>query len=129
MDVRRRAIWCVAAVSLLLVAATAPRTQAPAGWPYAEAHVTARYADAIHKAEAALQSYMSGHGVPGLSIAVGVDGRLVWSEGFGLADVEQNTMVTPLTRFRSGSVAKTVTGVATALLYEQGRLDLDAPIQ
>ena len=38
--------------------------------------------------------------IPGAQIAVIQDGRLVWSEGFGLADVEQQVPVTPLTRFR-----------------------------
>jgi CubicO group peptidase (beta-lactamase class C family) len=72
---------------------------------------------------------MEREGLPGLSVAVGVAGQVVYSEGFGLADLENRVPVTPLTRFRIGSVSKSVTSVALGLLAEQGRLDLDAPVQ
>jgi CubicO group peptidase (beta-lactamase class C family) len=67
--------------------------------------------------------------IPGVSAAVAVDGRVVWSEGFGWADLEQRIAVSPLTRLRIGSVSKMFAAVAVAALVEQGRLDLDAPIQ
>jgi len=66
---------------------------------------------------------------PGMSIAVAVGGRLVWAEGFGLADLEQCVPVTPETKFRIGSTSKPLTSAGAALLYEQKHLDLDAPIQ
>ena len=66
---------------------------------------------------------------PGMSVAVAVDGKLVWAEGFGLADLEQCVPATPKTKFRIGSTSKPLTSAAAALLYEQGLLDLDAPIQ
>jgi serine beta-lactamase-like protein LACTB len=57
------------------------------------------------------------------------DGRLVWSEGFGSANLEQHVPVTPSTRFRIGSVSKPLTAAALGLLSQQGRLDWDAPVQ
>lgn len=66
---------------------------------------------------------------PGVSVAVAIDGEIVWAEGFGLADVEQNVPVTRATKFRIGSTSKSFTAVAAILLSERGRLDLDAPIQ
>jgi CubicO group peptidase (beta-lactamase class C family) len=66
---------------------------------------------------------------PGFSVAVAVNGKLVWSEGFGFADLEQCVPVTPKTRFRIGSTSKPLTAAGAAILYEQKRLDLDAPIQ
>ncbi len=66
---------------------------------------------------------------PGMSIAVAVNGKVVWAEGVGLADLEQCVPVTPKTKFRIGSTSKPLTSAGTALLYEQKRLDLDAPIQ
>lgn len=66
---------------------------------------------------------------PGMSIAVAVNGELVWAEGFGLADLEQCVPVTPRTRFRIGSTSKPLTSAGAMLLYDQKRLDLDAPIQ
>lgn len=66
---------------------------------------------------------------PGMSIAVAVYAKLVWAEGFGFADIEQCVPVVPKTKFRIGSTSKPLTAAGAALLYEQGRLDLDAPIQ
>jgi CubicO group peptidase (beta-lactamase class C family) len=68
-------------------------------------------------------------GAPGASVTVMKDGRVVWSEGFGWADVEQQVPVTALTRFRAGSVAKPLTAAALALLVQEGKVDLDAPVQ
>jgi CubicO group peptidase (beta-lactamase class C family) len=62
-------------------------------------------------------------------VAVAVDGEIVWAEGFGWADVESRTPITPVTRFRLGALSKPLTAVAAALLHDQGRLDLDAPVQ
>jgi CubicO group peptidase (beta-lactamase class C family) len=67
--------------------------------------------------------------LPGLSVAVAVNGEIVWAEGFGFANVERRTPVTPVTRFRLGSVSKTLTAAGVALLYERGRIDLDASMQ
>ena len=67
--------------------------------------------------------------LPSLSVAVARDGVIVWSETFGLANLENRAPATPRTRYRIGSVSKTLTATAVALLYERGRLDLDAPIQ
>lgn len=67
--------------------------------------------------------------IPGFAIAVAVDGRLVWSEAFGYADLEAKRPTTPATQFRIGSVSKSITADAVAQLYESGKLDLDAPIQ
>jgi CubicO group peptidase (beta-lactamase class C family) len=66
---------------------------------------------------------------PGMSVAVAVDGKLVWAEGFGVADLEQCVPVTPKTKFRIGSTSKPLTSAAVGLLYDQKHLDLDAPIQ
>ncbi|HWN45075.1 MAG TPA: serine hydrolase domain-containing protein, partial [Thermoanaerobaculia bacterium] len=43
-------------------------------------------------------------GSPGLSAAVAVDGKIVWAEGFGLADAENQVPVSPESRFRLGSI-------------------------
>ena len=59
-----------------------------------------------------------------------VDGKIVFSEGFGYADLEQPVPVLwPATKFRFGSVSKPLTAAALVELVEQGKLDLDAPIQ
>jgi len=68
-------------------------------------------------------------GVPGAAICVRKDGKLLWSEGFGYADLEQHVPVTTQTRFRIGSVSKPLTAAALGLLSEAGKLDWDAPVQ
>ena len=67
--------------------------------------------------------------IPGVQVAVAVNGKLVWSEGFGYADAARKRPVTRETEFRIGSVSKPLTATAVALLYEEGKLDLDAPVQ
>lgn len=67
--------------------------------------------------------------VPGLTAAVAVDGRLVWSEAFGYADLEAKRWVTTASRFRIGSISKSLTAAGLMRLVEQERIDLDAPVQ
>src|SRR3989475_8780147 len=65
--------------------------------------------------------------VPGVQVAVAVNGKLVWSEGFGYADAERKRPVTRQTQFRIGSVSKPLTAAPLALLYQPGKRHLHAP--
>lgn len=65
----------------------------------------------------------------GFSVAVALNGRVVWAQGYGYADLEQKVPVTPLTKFRIGSVSKSLTAAAVARLMQEGKLDVDAPVQ
>ncbi len=69
------------------------------------------------------------HSLPGLSVAVGVGGEIVWAEGFGWADLENRVPVAPNTRFRIGTASTALTSAAAGLLLEKGRLKLDDKIQ
>jgi serine beta-lactamase-like protein LACTB len=95
----------------------------------AAAGTSPRWAAAIEEARAFADSLLGAAELPGLSLAVGIDGQVVWTEGFGWADLENQVPVTALTRMRIGSISKSVTAAGMALLYEDGRLDLDAEIQ
>lgn len=82
------------------------------------------------KAAQLIRTFMNDHQVPGVAVTVGMNGQIIWSEGFGYADLEQRVPVWPaITRFRVGSVAKPMTAEGLMLLVEQGRVDLDAPVQ
>ena len=59
----------------------------------AEAQTPARYAPAIDLTRAVITALMEVSGTPGMSVAVGIDGAIVWAEGFGYADVEQRVPV------------------------------------
>ncbi len=67
--------------------------------------------------------------LPGFSVAVAVDDQLVWSEGFGFADLEAGDRATGSTIYRIGSVSKPVVGTALMQLVERGLVDLDAELQ
>jgi CubicO group peptidase (beta-lactamase class C family) len=83
----------------------------------------------IVRIEAAIDAYMAANHVPGLSIALVIDGRPGWSRGFGLADVENAVPATASTAYRSASIGKTMTATAAMRLVEAGKLDLDADIR
>ena len=87
------------------------------------------YRDAITTDRRFVLDTMRVLGAPGASVTVMKDGAVVWSEGFGWADMEQRVAVTPLTRFRIGSVSKSLTSIGLGILVQDGKLDLDAPIQ
>jgi len=79
--------------------------------------------------EAAVSREMSRLGIPGLSVAVVIDGQVQWANGYGLADLENTVPAKATTVYRIASVSKPITAVAALQLAEQGKLDLDAPIQ
>jgi serine beta-lactamase-like protein LACTB, mitochondrial len=67
--------------------------------------------------------------VPGIQVAAAVDGKLIWSEAFGFADIADGRPVVNTTMFRIGSISKPLTAEAVSQLVLEGRLDLDAPVQ
>ena len=77
--------------------------------------------------EALLAGRTEAGAVPGLSLAVVKGDRLVWTRGFGFADLATPTPATPRTSYLWFSMTKTVTATAVVWLAEEGKLDLDAP--
>jgi D-alanyl-D-alanine carboxypeptidase len=65
--------------------------------------------------------------VPGLSLAVVQDGRVVKQQGYGFADLELQVPVTPETVFEIGSITKQFVAAAVMTLVEQGKIDLNEP--
>jgi CubicO group peptidase (beta-lactamase class C family) len=66
--------------------------------------------------------------IPGLSIAIIAENRLVWTEGFGYADVDHKTRVTPETVFGIQSMSKTISATAVMMAVQEHMIDLDKPI-
>ncbi len=71
---------------------------------------------------------MRAAGVPGLSLAIINDSRIVYSRGFGLRNTETNAPVTEETVFEAGSLSKHVFTYVVLRLAEQGRINLDQPL-
>ena len=86
-------------------------------------------APAIARATGVVEVAMARTLAPGAQIAVSRAGKIAWSRSFGCADLELDAPVGPETRFRIGSVSKPLTAAALGLLVEDGKLDLDAPVQ
>ena len=111
----------VFALSLLILsaAARASAQQAAAALP----------AEKVKEIEALINAEMARQKIPGMSVALVVGGRMVWSNGYGLSDVENNVPAKASTVYRLASVSKPITATAVMQLVERGRIDLDAPVQ
>ena len=100
--------FAVAAVALLLLA-------------YSSLAPAAR-ADAV---DDYIQAEMKKQNIPGLSLAVVKDGKVVKAQGYGLANVELRVPATADTVYEIGSVTKQFTAAAILMLVEQGKVGLD----
>ena len=67
---------------------------------------------------------MAARHIPGVAIAIVRDGKVVRSQGYGLADVERSVPVTPQTVFKIGSVSKQLIAAGILLLEEDGKIML-----
>ena len=76
-----------------------------------------------------VRSTMTTWKVPGLAVAIVKDGEVVFSQGFGLRDVEGTAAITPRTLFAIGSCTKAFTTMGLAILVDEGKLDWDAPVR
>ncbi|XP_049761787.1 serine beta-lactamase-like protein LACTB, mitochondrial isoform X2 [Elephas maximus indicus] len=98
-----------------------PQTPAPP--------LSKRFARAIKSSRDLLHRIKDEVGAPGIVVGVSVDGKEIWSEGLGYADVENRVPCKPETVMRIASISKSLTMVALAKLWEAGKLDLDIPVQ
>lgn len=82
----------------------------------------------VRELEAFVERTMAAQQITGMSIAV-VHGDFRWSRGFGFADVENRVPATAESSYRMGSVSKPMTAAAVLKLVDEGKIDLDAPVQ
>ncbi len=87
------------------------------------------WANAVEQGRQLVRASVVEQNLPGLSVAVGAGGDIVWAEGFGLADLEKRTPVGPDTLFRVADASKALTSAAVGLLLEKNKLHLDDEIQ
>ena len=74
-----------------------------------------------------IKEHMLENKVPSISVAVAKDGKIIWEESFGFADVEKQIKATPYTMYHLGSLGKVYTATAIMILNERGLIDLDKP--
>lgn len=89
----------------------------------------ARYAGAVERVQLLARNLIIDENLPGVSIAVGIDGDLAWAEAFGWADLRKRVPLRPRMRFRIGGVSKPITAAAVGLLHQRGLIDIDAPVR
>lgn len=87
------------------------------------------YAPAIEKLEAAVRYEVTDKELPAFSISLVDRDKVVWADGFGFQDAKKTIPATAETVYRVGSISKLFTDIAVMQLAEEGKLDLDAPIQ
>ena len=119
---RRRGALAVLLVLVVASCACAARQADPSS-----IRVTGRAVPELAAFDEAVRSLLAEHGVPGASLAVVRDERLVLARGYGWADTAAREPVRPGDRFRIASVSKPVTAAAVLKLVEEGRLGLDDP--
>ncbi len=129
-------VWVKSVISTGLLASLAAFSGGPQLHPSATRPLnreTAKsvdpFAAAMDASRAAVKDMMERSGVPGVSVAVVVDGEIVWSEGFGFADLEHRVPVTPQAKFGIGSISKSFTTAVFARLVQRGLLNWDSSVQ
>jgi D-alanyl-D-alanine carboxypeptidase len=73
-------------------------------------------------------AYMKKYNVPGLSIAIAKDDKLIYVKAYGYADVTTQERVTDSSLFRLASVSKPITGIAIMKLIQDGKLSLNSKV-
>jgi len=123
-------IVAIGALPSLLWVTAKPLHPDPQHLPSAvQSEPSPQWAAAVGRARPIVRAVLSEQNLPGLSVAVGVGGDLVWAEGFGWSDIEAPAPVTPATRFRMGTASAALTSAAVGVLLQQDRVKLDAEIQ
>jgi CubicO group peptidase (beta-lactamase class C family) len=85
-------------------------------------------ASASKSADAFVTRELGAQKIPGISLAVMRDGKIIKAQGYGLANVELNVAVKPETIFQTGSVGKQFTAALIMMLVEEEKLRLDDKI-
>jgi serine beta-lactamase-like protein LACTB, mitochondrial len=85
--------------------------------------------EVIHQIDTLVEQARTAEQLPGVSVAIAMNGKVIFTKAYGWADLENNVPATPESLFRTASVAKPMTAVGALELAEAGKLDLDAPIQ
>jgi hypothetical protein len=75
-----------------------------------------QHAAAVERARELVRAAVLEQNLPGVSVAVGAGGTIVWAEGFGWRDVGTRTPVTSSTRFNIGTASSAITAAAVRSL-------------
>ncbi len=103
--------------SLVLIAVPASFAQAPAA---------ANYAAALASIEEKVEARRKALGIPGMSLAIVKDDKVIYSKGLGFKDFENKVPATADTQFAIGSATKAFTALSVLMTADEGKISLDA---
>ena len=83
------------------------------------------YSAALAAIEKTLDDKRKELGIPGISLAIVKDDKIIYLKGLGVKDFERNLPVTPDTRFPIGSASKAFTAMLAVMSADEGKLSLD----
>ena len=66
---------------------------------------------------------------PGCALSVMKNGKIIYQRGYGMADLDHNVPITPMTVFHVASMSKQFTAASIFLLAKQGKVSLDDPVR
>ena len=75
-----------------------------------------------------IEEQIAYRGLPGVAVGVVSNQDLIWSKGFGFADLKAKVPMTATTKIRMASNSKLFTAIAIMQLREEGKLSLDDPV-
>jgi len=81
-----------------------------------------------NKVDSYIREKMKSRNIPGLSLAVVRDGKIIYAKGYGMANLELSVPATEKTVYHLTSITKTFTAIATMMLVEEGKISLEDPI-
>lgn len=114
---------CLTILSFLLFA-NGCSTESPEPMDDKKDELDAAKAD-LAALDKSVADFMEKYDVPGASLAISKNEKLVYRKGYGLANIANNTAVTVNSRFRLADLTETYTAVAIMQLIERGRFKMD----
>lgn len=83
----------------------------------------------IEKANILASRFLNSQKIPGMAISVSENNKLIWSQGFGYADIKnKKKVISDSTLFRIASISKTLTAFALAKLVDDNKMEFDASL-
>ncbi len=89
---------------------------------------TGIYVPSMAKADTLIQNFMQQYNIPGGTVAITKDGRLIYNRAFGWANTGKTDSMRPYNLLRIASNAKAITGIAIMKLIENNQLSLNDPV-
>ena len=130
-NMRIKILICFIYVSVVLVA-TIYSQEIRESYTLSEQELSLRFSEPVDTIISDLKifipNYMNNENIPGVQIAFIHEGKIVWSEGFGVTNTITRELVTSNTLFEVASLSKVVTAYMALKLIEEGKLSFEKPL-